>query len=311
MRVLVTGWFSFLDGEATAGDVGSARTVAAALTGAGIAHDIAWSPAFRPGATTLEDADPHHYSHLLFVCGPAHGDQVRRLHERYARCRRVAVGVSVIDPHDPAVRGFHHLIARDAPGRAPRADLAHSAPVEDGGPVVGVVVAPRQPEYGRRGAHEAIHGRLTGWLARRDCARLPLDTRLAWEEWRHCATPAQFDALVRRVDVVVTTRLHGLVLALRNGVPALAVDPVLGGAKVAAQARAWGWPVVVTDTGTLPVDLLERTWEWCLSPDARTAAQALAPAPPEQAPLAAGLLDLLDGNADPAPAATRSGPETR
>lgn len=32
--------------------------------------------------------------------------------------------------------------------------------------------------------------------------------------------------MLRRLDVVVTTRLHGLVLALKNGVPALAVDPV-------------------------------------------------------------------------------------
>lgn len=46
-----------------------------------------------------------------------------------------------------------------------------------------------------------------------------------------------------RMDAVVTTRLHGMVFALKN-VPALAVDPIRGGAKILRQAEAIGWPVV-------------------------------------------------------------------
>jgi Polysaccharide pyruvyl transferase len=38
--------------------------------------------------------------------------------------------------------------------------------------------------------------------------------------------------IVGRLDFVVTMRLHGLVLALKHGVPALAVDPVADGAAV-------------------------------------------------------------------------------
>ena len=55
-------------------------------------------------------------------------------------------------------------------------------------------------------------------------------------------TAAEVESLIARVDVVVTTRLHGLVLALKNGVPAVAVDPVRGGAKVCRQAQTLGWP---------------------------------------------------------------------
>jgi len=38
-------------------------------------------------------------------------------------------------------------------------------------------------------------------------------------------------------------RLHGSFARCRRiaGVPTLAVDPVAGGGKVSAQARAWGW----------------------------------------------------------------------
>ena len=48
----------------------------------------------------------------------------------------------------------------------------------------------------------------------------------------------------------MTTRLHGLVLALKNGVPAVAIDTVAGGAKVARQADALGWPVLAADSLT-------------------------------------------------------------
>ena len=43
--------------------------------------------------------------------------------------------------------------------------------------------------------------------------------------------------LVSRLEVVVTTRLHGLVLALRAGVPALAIDPAAGRAAAACTER--------------------------------------------------------------------------
>ena len=64
--------------------------------------------------------------------------------------------------------------------------------------------------------------------------------------------------------MVVTTRMHGLVLALKNGVPALAVDPIIGGAKVTAQAGAWTWPAVLA-AGALTEAGLGHWWDWCRS----------------------------------------------
>lgn len=78
--------------------------------------------------------------------------------------------------------------------------------------------------------------------------------------------------MLARADAVVTTRLHGLVLGLRAGVPALALDPIVGGAKVAAQAAALGWPAarVVGETDAAELGGL---LHWCLGEEAR----ALAP----------------------------------
>ncbi|MFE9246499.1 polysaccharide pyruvyl transferase family protein [Nocardiopsis sp. NPDC006938] len=263
----MAGWFSFLHGEATAGDVGAAEAVGAALRSAGIGHDVAWSPVFRPGGLSLNEAERRDYSALVFVCGPVSGEQVRDLHRRFPRCRRVAVGVSVVDPGDPAFLGFDTVLPRDGTGARPERDLAPGAPRRGRElPVVGVILAPGQPEYGARAAHDRVHHTLGAWLVSKDCARVSLDTRLDRADWRHCADPRQFDGLVRRTDLVVTTRLHGLALALRNGVPALAVDPVVHGAKVAAQGWAWDWPVLtVADhvRGPDPASL-DRWWEWCL-----------------------------------------------
>ncbi|MFF9218409.1 MULTISPECIES: polysaccharide pyruvyl transferase family protein [Streptomyces] len=263
-RVLLTGWFSFRDGEATAGDVLALHRVQEVLRRARIPHDVVWSPGFLPDARHLDDVRPGDYSHLVFVCGPLHGPQVEELHRRFAHCVRIAVGTSVIDPEEAAVTGFHRVLARDAPGSEPSEDLAARAPAVPARPVVGVILTHGQQEYGPRRRHEQVADRVTRWLAGKDCARLELETRLDTRDWHLSATPAQLQSVLARLDLVVTDRLHGLVLALRVGTPVLAVDPVLGGAKVAAQARACDWPALLT-AGQLDARRLDRWWHWCLT----------------------------------------------
>jgi hypothetical protein len=293
-RVLIVGWSSVLHGEATAGDVLSMRAVAEALTDAGIDAETAWSAVMcPPGGLCLDDADPGGYTHLVFACGPLHGAPIRELHERFADCIRIAVGVSVLDPGDPAVTGFSTVIARDVRGEGGLRDLA-ARPVPEAVPVVAVFLTHGQQEYGDRRRHDDVSGVLGRWLGSRDMARLDLDTRLDPRDWRLAATPGQLESVIRRVDVVVTTRLHGLVLALKNGVPVVAVDPVSGGAKVSAQARAWGWPVLATDQ--LSTTALDEALAYALSPVGRVAAHsAAAEAGGVGASQLAGLVDAVAG----------------
>ncbi|MCX4623334.1 polysaccharide pyruvyl transferase family protein [Streptomyces albogriseolus] len=272
-RVLLTGWFSFHDGEATAGDVLALHRVETVLRGSGTPYDIAWSPGFRPDALHLEAVRSHDYSHLVFVCGPLHGPQVEELHRRFAHCVRIAVGTSVIDPDEPAVTGFHRVLARDAPGRAPTEDLAARAPAVPPRPVVGVVLTHGQHEYGAQRRHGEVAERVTHWLAGKDCARLELETRLDTRDWHLNATPAQVQSVLARLDLVVTDRLHGLVLALRVGTPVIAIDPVAGGAKVTAQARACKWPALLP-AEQVDERRLERWWDWCLTSGRVAARQA-------------------------------------
>lgn len=236
MRALVVGWSSVEHGEATAGDVLAMRAVTDALGSAGIAHDVAWSAVMRPAdGLALADADPGAYSHLIFCCGPATGTPIAELHEAFAHATRIAVGVSVLDHDDPVTAAFHTVIARDAPGATPHRDLAARIAAAAGGPartpVLGVYLTGEQGEYGASRRHEAVTGTLTGWLRDLDAALLPLDTRLDPRDWRLPSTAAQVDAVLGRLDAVVSMRMHGLALALRQGIPVLAIDPVAGGAR--------------------------------------------------------------------------------
>ncbi len=201
----------------------------------------------------------------------------------------------MIDAADPAVTGFHQVLARDAPGTAGRLDLAAAVPVP-AVPVAAVILAGAQPEYAARAGTRRLTDELGGWLATLDCARMMVDTRLAHGDWRNPATAAQVEAVIGRADVVVTTRLHGLVLALKQGVPVLAMDPVTGGAKVAAQAAAWGWPVLLPRSGqpVLNRGELDRLWTWCRSAAGRARAGSALGAR-DTPPLTADLLSVLNG----------------
>jgi hypothetical protein len=87
--------------------------------------------------------------------------------------------------------------------------------------------------------------------------------------------PAQVELALARCDAVATTRMHGLALALKVGVPALGADPVAGGGKVSRQARALGWPAVAC-VGETAAGELAGLLRWCLSAEARTMAGTVA-----------------------------------
>ncbi|SRR5664279_915930 len=269
MRVLVAGWFSIEGGGATAGDILVRDTICAWLRTRRIEHDIAQERTLGAGVDWFR-VSPARYTHLIFACGPVGPElAVAELIERFADCRRVALNVTLVG--DRRWRPFDLLLERDGNGRT-RPDLAMTSP-HGGAPVVAVVRIHHQVEYA--GAWpEIAHGAFDRLLASREAAPFAVDTVLdASVPGRRTAGEVQ--ALLGRADVVLTTRLHGLVLALAQGVPALAIDPIAGGAKVLAQARALDWPASMT-VETLDDATVERHFDWCLTDEARVRARTSA-----------------------------------
>jgi hypothetical protein len=240
MRVLVAGWFSFDEVIATIGDELGADVVVGWLRELGIDHSVAWAPYLQRGPDWRE-LDPAEFTHLVFLSGPLSDVPVlRELTSAFAGAQRWAVNVSVVD--DGARAFFDEVWERDGPGVA-RPDLAVATTTPDV-PVLAVAFAPAQQEYGARSRSERVRAVVEDWLKTRALPWFELDMDLY--EKPYDRFPSQVEALVRRADVVLSMRLHALVLGLAHGVPVIACDPVAGGAKVSAQAAALGWPLVLT-----------------------------------------------------------------
>jgi hypothetical protein len=63
-----------------------------------------------------------------------------------------------------------------------------------------------------------------------------------------------------------------MVLALKNGIPALAIDPVAGGGKIERQAETIGWPIMFT-ANALTDETLQQAFDYCLTVDAKAKAK--------------------------------------
>ena len=268
MKALVAGWFSFEQMGATAGDLLARDVICEWLTSAGYEYDLSVAPPFT-GGIDWRSADPSRYAAVVFVCGPfGNGWPLTDFLARFAGRRLIGVNLSMLQPLD-SWNPFAALFERDS-SRATRPDVSFLSPRRRC-PVIGVILVHPQNEY-PGGRHETAHAALLQLIASREAAAVRIDTRLD-ENSTGLRTPTEIESLIARMDAVVTTRLHGMVLALKHGVPALAVDPILGGAKIRLQAAAIGWPVALA-VESLTTEALRDAYEYCLTATARATARA-------------------------------------
>jgi Polysaccharide pyruvyl transferase len=271
VRVLVAGWFSFERMGATAGDLMAAEVVEDWLREAGLPFERAVARPFT-GGVDWRTVDPRAYTHFVFVCGPCgNGAPLTDMLGAFRHCHRVGVDVSMLQPVGEW-NPFDLLIERDS-DRTTRPDVSLLCNLPKV-PVVGLCLVHPQKEYGRQARHDEVEAAIHRLLAAREAAVVPIDTRLD-ENGTGLRTPAEVESLIARMDLVVTTRLHGMVLALKNGVPPLAIDPIADGAKVRRQAEVIGWPVVAV-ADKLDDMALQRAFDYCLTPECRAEAQSCA-----------------------------------
>jgi hypothetical protein len=258
--------------SATAGDLMACEVACDWLRSAGHTFDVALAPPFT-GGVDWRTVDPNAYSHLVFVCGPFRniGPAITDFLKCFAHCRRIGLDLSMIEPVE-AWNPFDLLLERDS-NRAARPDISFLC-CQGRLPVVGVCLVHPQKEYRDRGRHEVANEAIRRLLAVREVAAVPIDTRLD-ENSTGLRTTREVESLIARMDMLLTTRLHGTVLALKNGVPALAVDPIAGGAKIRRQAETVGWPVVFT-ADAIDDAALQQAFDYCLTAPARAKALACA-----------------------------------
>jgi hypothetical protein len=274
MRALVVGRFS------TVGDLEVLRQVEQQLVESAVPYEVgAFEPTINkgiPGSVDIKRVDPQDYTHLLVVCGPLHREYlaVRRINlDRFAHCTRIGVNLTMLDDlemYDP----LDVMLGRDS-NHWTKPDLAFREHVPTMR-VAGICLVPSQDEYGPRRRHDRANQLLRSAAARNGLAPLALDTEFpADHNAGGIGSPEEFESICRRVDLMLTTRLHGMVIALKNGVPVVAVDSISGGAKVTLQARAIGWPEIYSVDDATDQELDEAI-ERCLAPEGRDRAQECA-----------------------------------
>lgn len=273
-RALVTGHFS------TVGDIEVLRQVEDQLRRIDLPYEISPLAQERvgmdPSWVRADSLDPSGFTHLLLVCGPYAPDFPAKYPEvlgRFRHCTQIGINLTMVAPLascDP----FDALLERDS-DRMARPDLSFLHEVRPV-PVVGLCLVRRQREYGARQRHDQAADRLRRLLARAGVAVIEIDTALPRSSNRAgIGSEAEFESICARLDALVTTRLHGTVLALKNGVPVLAVDAIAGRDKVSRQTALIGWPesFALEETSDAELDLALLR---CLRPEARQRATECA-----------------------------------
>ena len=264
MRALIAGWFSFENSDFTAGDLLACDLVSEWLEAAGFSCDVS-VVAPLSGGVDLSEVDPKQYSHAVFVCGPFMKNALEaRFLGEFADCAVMGVNLSLPVPLSDW-NPFDLLVERDS-SRGAHPDitfLSNQAKV----PVVGVCLV--EPYGGA--IVEVANAAIDQLLSSREMAVVRIDTRLDINS-TGLRTKSEIESLLGRMDAVVTTRLHGTVLALKNGVPALVIDPEPGGARIRRQAETIGWPAVFT-VDALETRGLQRALDYCLTQEARAKAR--------------------------------------
>jgi glycosyltransferase involved in cell wall biosynthesis len=289
VKVLVVGWFSFEQGHVTAGDLLARDLVCDWLREAGRECDVAVDPPFTDGIN-WRHASPGDYSHIVFVCGPFQNGELEQVLRRHFRSvPLIGVNLSMVLPlkdYNPFLKLFERDSTRDA---RPDIVFATNRPHV---PVVGVCLV----EPYDAGRTDITNPAIQRLLDSREVSIVNIDTRLDVNTTGQ-RTPAEIESLLARMDVVITTRLHGTVLSLKNGVPTVAIDPEKGGFKIVRQAEIIGWPVVFS-VDKMTDERLQQAFDYCLTAEARQkAAECTARAKELLEPTHAEFVTLMQGDA--------------
>lgn len=250
---LLIAWYGSFAGHGTIGDLRSLESVVTHFVGRG--HDVAHATADAfaiPGAARIDwrTSDPAAYDAVIFVCGPileTH-PETRALFQHFEASQLAGIGVSIMPTgHFNHFNPFDALFARQG-GATDFGDVAIVAPEPYFQPLpirgnVGVSLRGAQGEYGE----DVCLWRETDDMALNAAASaapegggsvVTIENHLA----RSGGSAEDIEHLYAHCDLIITSRFHGAVEALRFGKPFIAIDQIKGGAKVFDLLAPLGWP---------------------------------------------------------------------
>ncbi|PBB87459.1 MULTISPECIES: capsular polysaccharide synthesis protein [unclassified Mesorhizobium] len=252
-------WYGSLKDNGTVGDLYALQSVAGRLKAIGVdfRHLTASSGYEIPGERVAPDEVVcSDYATLVFICGPIIKDHpiVDAIIRRFPTARKIGISISLFPAdHISYTQPFDIVLAREGGPRrfedvailapshiAPQRIRSSNEPL-----VVGLVLRGAQSEYG---PDRSLHDRAST-LAAHVLNTLATKYQVKTVEIEHHLTrsgrsPSEIEDLYLSCDLVLTSRFHGAVLAMRNKVPFIAIDQIRGGGKLTSLLADSGWPFV-------------------------------------------------------------------
>lgn len=288
-RILV-GCYGSFEGHGTVGDHLALVSVVSHLVGLG--YEVCYAsvePLTIVGAKQVDwrHVHPDSVDIVIFSCGPilrSH-EKIRKFLEHFAKCILIGIGVSLLPKDDPNHwNPFQFVLARQGLTQS-FGDVAIVAPMVQ--PInlsssvslaksstsfrIGLALRGHQEEYGIDRCEADLVGNLfselTSLIGRyKKLTIVDLDHRLAILG----ANPEDIEKRYRECDLILTTRYHGAILALRAATPFIAVDQITGGGKVLPLLQSIGASTVYRVDTLDPLALI-RTCLELLQDDQHTA----------------------------------------
>ncbi|WFP62233.1 capsular polysaccharide synthesis protein [Mesorhizobium sp. WSM4904] len=252
-------WYGSLKDNGTVGDLYALQSVAARLKALGVnfRHLTASSEFEISGERVAPDTVVHSdYATLVFVCGPVikHHPIVETVIRRFPSAKKIGISVSLFPAnHVSYTQPFDVVLAREGGPRrfedvailAPSLVTQKRARASNEPLVVGLVLRGEQSEYG---PDSSLHDR-TSALVSHVLSTLGTKYQVKTVEIEHHLTrsgqtPLEMERLYSSCDLVLTSRFHGAILAMRNEIPFIAVDQIRRGGKLTSLLSTSGWPFV-------------------------------------------------------------------
>lgn len=240
-KILLCGYFSLPYKVCTAGDLLVAQKCIQLFKDLDLSYDVLVEDPIKDLDNTvfLDDICVEDYLVLVFVCGPLVSTNIlKNFLQKFNMLKKIALNVSLLDNHLEILQYFNVIIPRDSWNET-NIDLAINTECKKT-KLVGVILVGEQKEY-KQTCHSKVEKIVDEVLKSRDFMSFYIDTKLPYNEY-DLKNLKEVETIISKMDLIITTRLHGSIIALKYKIPFIAIDPVVGGAKITKQLNIINWP---------------------------------------------------------------------
>lgn len=255
---LLVCWYGSFADHGTIGDLLAMQSVVTHLVGLG--YNVSHASAAETnivGSRRVEwrAVSPESFDAFIFTCGPIMKDHshLQALFKHFEGVQKIGVSVSLFpEGHFNHFNPFDEVLAREG-GAEAFTDVALVAPPSfhrpprprSQSPTIGIILSAIQCEFGENLCQWEMTGKIAHETANKLIAThggriVAIENHLQ----RSGLTPEAIEALYADCDLIITSRFHGAIMAMRHLVPFIAIDQIKGGAKVHNLVGATGWPFI-------------------------------------------------------------------